>query len=67
MSGTLVASCAAEKVVLAYAPCMMLTWADSQRRTLQVEASCMDDDFGEGALCAAPAKPRRRQYRVKAV
>ncbi len=46
---------------------MMLTWADSQRRTLQVEASCMDDDFGEGAHHAAPARPRRRQYRVKAV
>lgn len=30
----------------------------------QVEASCMDDDFGEGARAAA-SKPRRRQYRVK--
>ena len=45
----------------------MSTWADSQRRTLQVEASCMDDDFGEGAHHAVPARPRRRQYRVKAV
>ena len=31
---------------------------------LQAEASCMDDDFGEGAKAAAP-QPRRRQYRVK--
>lgn len=31
---------------------------------MMVEASCMDDDFGEGAKAAA-CKPRRRQYRVK--
>ncbi|KAL3142675.1 hypothetical protein ABBQ38_002981 [Trebouxia sp. C0009 RCD-2024] len=29
-----------------------------------IEATCMDDDFGEGAKAAA-IKPRRRQYRVK--
>ncbi|DBB16322.1 TPA: hypothetical protein ACH3X3_014628 [Trebouxia sp. C0006] len=37
------------------------------KKSYPVEASCMDDDFGEGAHHAAPARPRRRQYRVKAI
>lgn len=32
---------------------------------LQVETSCMDDDFGERMQPSAHVKPRRRQYRVK--
>lgn len=39
----------------------------SLKKSYPVEASCMDDDFGAGAHHAAPAKPRRRQYRVKAL
>lgn len=39
----------------------------SQWYVLQVMASCMDDDFGEGPQVVVPTKPRRRQYRVKAL
>lgn len=37
------------------------------KKSLPVLASCMDDDFGEDPQAVIPTKPRRRQYRVKAL